>query len=415
MLVQIISTSCSRRDLELEQIRYFLVANGHILSDVDFEADTNADVIILSTCGFTQAAEDFGMKTLNRIIDEKKASCRIIVGGCIPKINPDVVEGFDCFDPCSYNKLDSYFQAKVPFESLKRPNNLANWSIHSSYKEHGMTDGGIKKDEVAVQTHNDNLQSVKTISSILRYDKKETFRIQCLVGCNCKCTYCAIKFAIGPIKSRTIDDILSDIRLAIDEGYKNIMLEGDSLGGYGSDIGTNIGNLLEEIYKIIINTELTISLPDISPAYLNLCYTQIKNLAKADKLYNLYIPIQSGSNKILKRMNRGYRIENVVETITSLKKECPNLSIGTSIIVGFPGEDDDDFQQTLSVCEQIKFDYVHVHSYSDRKNTESNDMPEKIDSETILNRSRIIKSKISSVSPIITIAEDTKGNRSCQG
>ena len=93
MLVQIITTSCSRRDLELEQIRHFLVANGHELSQVDFETDKNADVIILSTCGFTQAAEDFGMKTLNRINNEKKEECEVIIGGCIPKINPEAVIG----------------------------------------------------------------------------------------------------------------------------------------------------------------------------------------------------------------------------------------------------------------------------------------------------------------------------------
>ena len=415
MLVQIITTSCSRRDLELEQIRHFLVANGHELSQVDFETDKNADVIILSTCGFTQAAEDFGMKTLNRINNEKKEECEVIIGGCIPKINPEAVIGYKCFDPCSYDKLNDFFNADIPFSSLKRPNYLSNWSIHSSYKEHGMTDESDKKDFVAKATHEDNIKSVKTIATILRCDNKETFRIQCLVGCDCKCTYCAIKFAIGPIKSRPLNDIMEDVEFAIANGYKNLMLEGDSLGGYGHDINSNLGELLEMIYTRIVDTPLSISLPDISPAYLKICGRQIRNLVDSGKLYNLYLPLQSGSQKILNAMWRGYNISEVENEILSLKKDCPQLNIGTSIIVGFPGESDEDFNLTKSVCQRIGFDYVHVHSYSDRKYTESSTMENKVDAETILWRSRDLKQHISNVSPIITIAEDTKGNRSCQG
>lgn len=416
MYIQIISTSCNRRELELEQVKMYLVENGHTVSQEDFDTDVNADCIILSTCGFTQAAEDFAIKTLKRIDKEKKSGCRVIVGGCLPKINPIVLDNYELFDPRSYSKLDEYLSASKSFESFSRPNTVGEWQIHSAYREHGlMSSDKDKIDSAGKNTVKDNIKSVIEIADIVRENSEKTFRIQCLVGCNCKCTYCAIKYAIGTAKSRPIENIVSDVKKGISLGYKNILLEGDSLGCFGIDSGTNIGNLLDSIINIIKDEDVEISVPDISPQFLSLCFNQIITLAQMGKMFNFYIPLQSGSQKVLNLMKRGYKVDTTQDCLREIKKACPQLKIGTSIIVGFPGETEEDFLKTIEVCKDIKFDYIFCHSYSDRKGTESSILPNKIEGEEILERSRRLKAALIETTPLITIAEDTSGNRTCQG
>lgn len=168
-------------------------------------------------------------------------------------------------------------------------------------------------------------------------------------------------------------------------------MEGDSLGGYGQDRDTDLGCLLTEIIKVIKDESVQIGLPDISPLYLNRCKDQIIELALLGKLYNFYVPLQSGSQKIISAMKRGYKVEQVVEEILEIKNKCTNMKLGTSIIVGFPGESEEDFLETIEVCKYISFDYVYCHSYSDRLGTESSAMPNKVPAEIILQRSRKLK------------------------
>lgn len=416
MKIQIVSTSCNRRELELEQVKHFFEGNGNEVSNEDFETDKSADVIILSTCGFTQAAEDFGLKTLKRIENEKKPGCQVIVGGCLPKINPEVLMGYKLFDPRSYEKLDEYFEFPKKFNDFPRPNLVGEWQMHAAYREHGlMSSDKTTIDEIGKKTVEENIQTVKDIAQFVRDINDASFRVQCLVGCACNCTYCAIKFAIGNIKSHPIEKILNEIKVGISNGYKSILLEGDSLGGYGIDIKTNLGELLDRVIETVKDTDVQISVPDVSPRYIKVCYNQIIELAEMEKLFNFYIPIQSGSQKILNLMKRGYSINDAKEYIIKIREKCPDLKLGTSIIVGFPGETQADFEETINACKEIKFDYIYCHSYSDRKGTEASALPDKVSGEDILMRSRILKDSLKGCTPHITIAEDTAGNRTCQG
>lgn len=236
-----------------------------------------------------------------------------------------------------------------------------------------------------------------------------------MLGCACKCSYCAIKFAIGGIESRPINEIIEEIKKGMGQGFTAFLLEGDSLGGYGLDIHTDIGGLLDAVIQVVKDKPVQIGLPDISPLYLDRCKNQIIELAQLGKLYNFYVPLQSGSQRIINAMKRGYKIDHVVESIHEIRAKCKGMKLGTSIIVGFPGETEDDFMETINVCKDIKFDYVYCHSYSDRIGTESNLMMPKIPADEILSRSRRLKELLRPVTPLITIAEDTAGNRTCQG
>jgi tRNA A37 methylthiotransferase MiaB len=382
--VQIISTSCNR-------------------------------LILVSTCGFTQAAEDFGLKTIERIELEKKIGCEVIVGGCLPKINPAPIGNYRMIDPRNYDKLDDYTGFSNKFSRFPRPNTLGEWKLHTAYREHGIMESDqMEIDVIGRNTRKENIQAVEEISKTMG-EREDTFRIQCLVGCACKCTYCAIKFAIGEIMSVPVEQIIRQVQEGITCGYKKIMLEGDSLGGYGTDIQSDIGQLLDAVIPFIRDHDVQISVPDVSPLYLSCCETQIIQLAQMDKLFNFYIPIQSGSQLILNRMKRGYRIDRTKDVILRIKQQCPDLKIGTSVIVGFPGETEEDFEATIQVCKELGFHYIYCHSYSDRTGTEASVLSDKVPGEEILRRSRVLKDALKDQASLITIAEDTKGNRTCQG
>jgi len=259
------------------------------------------------------------------------------------------------------------------------------------------------------------LRSVEEIAAIVRENSNSIFRIQCMLGCPCNCTYCAIKFAIGDLESRTPSEILAEVQNGLDGGYTNIMLEGDSLGSYGLDIETNLGELLDGVADLICDYNVQLSVPDVSPRYLDKCVNQIIKLANMNKIFNFYIPIQSGSQPILDAMKRGYNIDDATTLIKQIKAACPDLKCGTSLIVGFPGETEEDFHRTLDVCKDIKFDYIYCHSYSDRSGTEASTLPNKISGEDILRRARLLKEELKPITHLLTIAEDTAGNRTCQG
>ena len=397
-------------------MRTYFLRNGYAVSENDFDTDLDADYIILSTCGFTQAAEDFALKTLERIENEKKLGCKVLIGGCLPKINGTVVQGYSTFDPRSYDKLDDFFHVKHRFCEFKRPNIVGEWQIHPTHREHGLMGADeSQRDEIGVKTSKENLKYTQAIADIIRENNQSTFRIQCMMGCACNCSYCAIKFAIGKIESRPVEEILNDMRRGIEEGYTNFLLEGDSLGAYGLDIGTNLGELLEEVINIIERLPVQISVPDVSPMFLDKCYKQIIRLAQMDKLFNFYIPIQSGSQKVLDAMRRGYNIQSAVRMIKEIKNACPELKCGTSLIVGFPGETEEDLEQTIAISKEIGFDYIYCHSYSERIGTEASQMDNKVPDYVVLDRARRLKEKLKPYTELLTIAEDTAGNRTCQG
>ncbi|WP_181592593.1 radical SAM protein [Paenibacillus sp. YN15] len=418
MKMQIIDTSCYRRRLELEQVRNYFEGNGYDLVQEDFEVDPSADVIFLSTCGFTQAAEDFGLRTLERIEQNRRRDCTLIVGGCLPKINPDSLASYSTVDPRNYNRLDHFFQMDIPFQEFPRPNTLRDWKLHAAYREHGlMKTDESQLDEVALATKKDNIRAVVGINKEINKnltDKTAGFRVQCVEGCACHCTYCAIKLAIGKSTSRPVKEIMEEIRGGIDEGYKRIYLEGDSLGGYGLDIGSNLGVLLDEVIVAVANTDVEVNITDISPMFLKYCVNQVITLGQMNKLFNFYIPIQSGSQRILNRMRRGYDIEATKKLIQQIKNNC-SIRIGTSIIIGFPGETMDDLKLTIDMCKELGFNYVFTHSFSARSGTEAFHMPDQLSGEEILRRSRLFKDALRDCTEFITIAEDTKGNRTCQG
>lgn len=420
---QIIITSCSRRSLELEQVKSFLQGNGYALVEDTWRVAPQADLILLSTCGFTQAAEDFGFQTLQRVMATKKPEAKVIFGGCIPKINPErVQQEFDgpTFSPQSYSQLDEILAVEHKFDTFARPHTFTPQNTPSLIAD-------ARKAMAVLQTFDGSYSGLEYISrrlsnglrrKMIRHKyanlyNRDTFYLQIQEGCSMHCTYCAIKTAIGHLRSRPMTTVLAEFEDGLKQGYSHFQLMGDNAGSYGLDIGTNMGRLLERF--LAIDQDFVLDLTDINPVYLPLIVEPVKELCRKGKLSTLYVPIQSASRRLLKLMGRDCDMATVQEMLQEIREIAgKKVKIGTSLIVGFPGETLAEVEQTVQFCEEVGFDWVWCHSFSTRPESPAAALPDPISADEILRRVRLVQSRLRGQA-LVTTADDAVGSKTCQG
>ncbi|NCF75362.1 MAG: MiaB/RimO family radical SAM methylthiotransferase, partial [Xanthomonadaceae bacterium] len=205
-------------------------------------------------------------------------------------------------------------------------------------------------------------------------------------GCEQFCSYCIIPFTRGPSRSRDFKKTIEQARKLVKNGYQEIILTGIHLGLYGLDLQkkTNLTELLKQLVKIPNLKRIRLSSIEITEVNNNLVQL-IKNNQKICR--HLHIPLQNGSDKVLKSMNRPYSSKYFIEKVKKIKKEIADISITTDVIVGFPNENEKDFQETYNLCKKLNFSKIHTFSFSRRKGTKAYDFPHQIKKEIIKKRS----------------------------
>jgi tRNA-2-methylthio-N6-dimethylallyladenosine synthase len=198
-------------------------------------------------------------------------------------------------------------------------------------------------------------------------------------GCDNYCTYCIVPYVRGRESSRPMDDILGEIRQLVDRGVREVTLLGQNVNSYGRKEGFGgFAQLLEQVQGVdmLERIRFTTSHPK------DLSMELIHSFRKLDKLcHHIHLPVQSGSDRILKRMNRHYTREQYVDKVAQLRRICPDIAISSDIIVGFPGESDQDFEATLSLIDEIGFDGLFAFIYSDRPNAPAVRFEDKVDDD----------------------------------
>jgi tRNA A37 methylthiotransferase MiaB len=417
---QIIDASCSRRSLELEQVRHFLQGNGYSLSKDDWRVDSRADLILLSTCGFTAAAEDMGFEALRRVQQGKKPGARVLLGGCIPEINQERVTrefGGSTFGPRSYSKLDDLLEASRPFDTFPRPNTLQPPTLLQDVRRAADLfrnfDGSLSGLGHISRRLGNGLRKRLIAGRYANLRSEDTFYIQIQEGCSMHCSYCVICKAIGPLRSKLPDAVLEEMGTGLDRGFRHIQLLGDNAGSYGLDIGTSMGELLSRIGAV--EGDFDLDLTDINPVYLPQIAGPAAGLAAKGRVARLYVPIQSGSRRILRLMNRDCDLTAVQGALLEIQRAATSaLTLGTSLIVGFPSENQEELEQTVGFCLAVGFDWTWCHSFSARPQTVAASLPDQVAPEEILRRARWVKARLGR-RMLVTTAEDTAGSRTCQG
>ncbi|MBQ6919490.1 MAG: MiaB/RimO family radical SAM methylthiotransferase, partial [Synergistaceae bacterium] len=185
-------------------------------------------------------------------------------------------------------------------------------------------------------------------------------------GCDNFCTYCIVPYVRGRFVSRKPEEVLDECRMLIDDGVKEITLLGQNVNSYGKDIGLKFSRLLEEVARLegIKRVRFVTSLPqDFTPEIVDVM------AGNETVCPSLNLPVQSGSNRILKLMNRKYTREEYIEKVEMTRGKIPGLGLTTDLIVGFPSETEEDFEDSLRLLREVRFDLVHSAAYSEREGT----------------------------------------------
>jgi threonylcarbamoyladenosine tRNA methylthiotransferase CDKAL1 len=211
--------------------------------------------------------------------------------------------------------------------------------------------------------------------------------ISIAAGCARACPYCAKRFTLGQLRSKPVDMVMRRISEGIKLGYRTFDLFADSIGEYGQDLGTDFGTLLDRIADA--SARFSIGIYDLHPQDFIRYFERIIGLCKADKLHYLYVITESGNERVLKSMHREMDTADLLRKLLAIRNH-KNIFMQTAIIVGYPGETDLEFEDTIALLKEVNFDDVYVHSYCDMPNTESSRLEGKISQETMLRRLRKI-------------------------
>mgnify|MGYP001344504468 FL=1 len=339
--------------------------------------EAQADVILLNTCSVRDAAEQKAINKMETLIGQTR------------KHNPDAVLGFM---GCMAQSRGAELVDQLPDVDLV----LGTQKFHRTgeYLEdllNGRRDKVVDTDEeegseAAIREHLLNAQSeVKAVTAF----------VSIMQGCNQFCTFCIVPYTRGRERCRSIEDIVAECRELVENGVREVTLLGQIVNSYGKrEIGEKDGKsafvqLIEAVHEIEGLERIRFTSPhpkgygdDLVDAYVRL----------PKLMENAHLPVQSGSDRMLKLMHRGYTRDRFLELVGKLRTAAPEMGVGTDIIVGFPGETESDFEETMSLCREVEFDNAFLFKYSRRRDTPASEMPDQLPEELIEERhARLLK------------------------
>lgn len=314
-----------------------------------------ADVYIINTCSVTNTSDVKSRKVIHQAIRRNPDAC-IVAIGCFIEANHDYHEdGVDIL-------LGNANKSKV-LEYVER-----YWQTKQN-ANYFVTPIPEKFDDMTMSTFLGRTRAFIKIQD----------------GCENFCSYCIIPYVRGKCRSKNFQTVLEEIQNYVQHGYKEVVLTGIHTGNYGVDLGTDFAALLREIVKINGLVRLRISSIEITELTDEVLQIIRDNDVIVD---HLHIPLQAGSNKILRLMNRKYDLAYFKQKMEQIREIRPDISLTTDIIVGFPFETEEDFQDTLSFVREVQFSKVHVFPYSRRSGTVAADMAEQVPGDVKKDRVR---------------------------
>lgn len=340
MKFYIYNLGCKVNSYESNVMKDNLINNGFVLSDID-----SANIVIINSCTVTNVADNKTMKLIRHV--RNNYDVILVVVGCFVQTKKD--------------NLDD-----IPGDILL---GNVNKSIVSDYINKFLSTRSRIVDVRDVS--NVCFESMK----LNNYDHTRAF-IKIQDGCNNFCSYCVIPYTRGNGRSKAKDDVISEVKSLISAGHKEIVLTGIHTGNYGAEFDNyDFSCLLSDLVKIDGLERLRISSIEITEINDRVIDVISKNNVLVD---HMHIPLQSGSDSILKAMNRKYDIKYFIDKINTLRSIRPDISITTDVIVGFPGETDELFLETVNNIKKIGFTKLHVFPYSRRKGTVADTMDNQV-------------------------------------
>lgn len=344
-----VTLGCKVNTYETQAISQILNENGYIES-----YDKEVDLIIVNTCAVTSTSESKSRQKI-RSLKKENPKAIVFVMGCYSQLHPEEVS------------------------TLKEADIIIGTSKRSKILEYINRFDKTQKQIVDVETNN-RCQSYECLN-ISSYNENTRAFLKIQDGCNNFCSYCVIPFTRGNIRSRDKLDIIKEVNRLVSNGYQEIVLTGIDMASYGKDL-MNVNTSFNDLLKTILMTNVDLKRLRISSLEASLIddefvsiLTQYPQVAR-----HLHIPLQSGSRTVLERMNRKYTKEAFLVSLRKIKEAIPDIALACDVIVGFPGETEDEFLETLNFIEECGFNYLHVFPYSPRPNTVASKMENQVPS-----------------------------------
>lgn len=350
------NVNCEEAELHTQKLLNFL---QHIGFAQTFDIK-QADIAFFYACGHLHWVEEDSIRIIKEINRLKKPSARLIVWGCLPKINPTSIETLyegPIVGPEDWDFFLNYFGQ--PRESLSKiyANSL---NVHCK----------------VVSVRPSPMQRIVTSFHFFFYGQHKrnlggTWYIRVVSGCRNSCTYCSDRLVYRCVKSVPVEDILEQFNIGLRSGYEHFYLVGRDLGSYGFDGKLSLADLLNEINRRFGDKDFKLHLTNVSPNTLIALYPRIDVSLLSKKIFEIGSHIQSGSDRILKLMGKKFSLAAWLGIMKAINDTYPNIRTETSIMVGFPGETDEDFHETLNMLQRVLFDRIDVYKYDERPNLPS--------------------------------------------
>lgn len=363
MNVGFISLGCSKNLIDTE------VAIG-LFKDNNYKIVNNpeeADILVINTCGFIESAKEEAINTILEMAEYKKKRCKYLIAmGClVQRYYEDLIKALPEVD--LFIKIDEYNQLWNKIEDLIKRDIVEKSKVKTSTKISEIQ-------PLPMPTYNEFMGRVVTTGKNYAYLKIGE-------GCSNKCTYCAIPYIRGPFVSRKMEEILDEAEMLAKKGIKELIVIAQDTTKYGVDIygESKLAELLEKLSKIkgIEWIRFLYSYPE------GITDKLIETVANNNKIAKYFdIPIQHISNPILKKMNRKTSKEDIIKILEKIRNKIPDVTLRTSLIVGFPGETKENFEELLEFVKNTKFDKLGTFMYSKEEGTPAAKLPDQIHGNT---------------------------------
>jgi len=349
----VLTFGCQQNEADSEKLIGIAEKMGYVQCCVPEEAD----LIIVNTCAIREHAEQKALSTVGQYKHIKNKNPRLIIAvcGCM------VVQK---------HRIDE-IKHRYPYVDIVFGTSSAHMLPEFVYKRLGGSNRLFFEDEERAD-----------IREGLPVKREYGYKawVSVMYGCNNFCSYCIVPYVRGRERSRCPDEILKEVRALVDDGYKDITLLGQNVNSYGKDLGINydFADLVKDISAIDGDFKLRFMTSHPKDATFKLIDTLASSSVSAR---HFHLPLQSGSDRILKIMNRHYDTEKYLETVDYMRSKIPDITLTTDIIVGFPGETDEDFENTLDILRKVKFDMIFSFIYSPRKGTPAAEMENQVSAD----------------------------------
>ena len=339
MQVHLTTLGCRLNEAELENWATGFMSKGH---DITLKPE-QADVVVINTCAVTQDAVRKSRQLIRRT-HRNNPTAKLVVSGCYSSLNKtiaDEIEGIDLV---------------IPNQDKEKLVDIATQELNLLTMPSEATIPGE--------------------TSLFKRGRQRAF-IKIQDGCRYRCTYCIVTVARGSERSRAVGDIVSEINNLTSQGIHEAVLTGVHVGGYGSDINSDLYKLIK---TILSESDLPrLRLASVEPWDLPDKFFEL--FSNPRLMPHMHLPLQSGSDGVLKRMSRRCKTSNFKRLIDYARSEVPDFNVTTDVIVGFPGETEEEWQESMEFISRIEFSHIHIFSYSKREGTKAAGLTDQVSND----------------------------------